>query len=711
MGVSVAKALRAAEKALKSGRFEEAEAQFEAILSSYPQNARARAGLKHIMETPFSAQLNDTERHAAAQLASLVQKANPLEAAVFAEAMLASHSGSFAAAQVVAEQCARIQRYDLAAKALRQALRLRDAHPRTWYNLAICLNKILDHAGAMDALEKALELRPDYDEALRLLKLTALKCSNEERALWAVQTLSERHPENAGYLCDLGDMLVRLGRYDEADQVYQKAIASDPTHLESQLATCLRLNPIMTSKAMIAQSRAGVHKALGVLTSLEASLDQVPRRLSDEPYFLAYHAENDAPIKSEIAATLRSSCPGLNYEAPHVRNWAGPAEKIRLGVCSEFLSNHTIGKLFGGYIEKLDPERYEITLIRLQSSKPDDMSRRFAGQAARVVTLRSELVQQHTQIADLELDILFYPDIGMSPDTYSLAFARLAPIQMVSWGHPDTTGIDTLDYYLSADSIEASDAQAHYSERLICFERLPCYYQAKTLRPADLDRVALGLPASGRLYGCPQTLFKFHPDFDAVLSAIVDQDPEGHIVLLEGRVPSWVRALKARWAQSAPSLLEKCVFLPHQPQEAFLALMQSMDVLLDPIHFGSGNTLYEAMSMGVPIVTWPGDFMRGRIVAGAYAQMGIENPPIASSLDEYAPLAISLAQDEGRRAILSAKLKEAAEAHLIEDDLAIEEFDQFVQAALDARRAGKLLPTRWRGSDATLSSDLKEGVS
>jgi hypothetical protein len=117
------------------------------------------------------------------------------------------------------------------------------------------------------------------------------------------------------------------------------------------------------------------------------------------------------------------------------------------------------------------------------------------------------------------------------------------------------------------------------------------------------------------------------------------------------------------------------------------------------------------MAMGVPIVTWPGEFMRGRIVAGAYSQMGIEDAPIAPSLDDYAKTAVSLAQDRQRRAEMSARLKQAARRDLFNDDLALQEFDIFVRAALSACQQGARLSADWRSGLAGKSRDLKESVS
>ena len=65
--------------------------------------------------------------------------------------------------------------------------------------------------------------------------------------------------------------------------------------------------------------------------------------------------------------------------------------------------------------------------------------------ANKVINLDTRIQEQQQQIAKEDLDIIFYPDIGMSSTTYFLAFSRLAPVQIVSWGHPETTGVSTID--------------------------------------------------------------------------------------------------------------------------------------------------------------------------------------------------------------------------------------------------------------------------
>ena len=73
------------------------------------------------------------------------------------------------------------------------------------------------------------------------------------------------------------------------------------------------------------------------------------------------------------------------------------------------------------------------------------------------------------RIRNDRLHLLIFTDIGMAPETTMLAALRLAPAQCATWGHPTTSGLSTVDYFLSSEWMEPADAQQHYSERLVLF--------------------------------------------------------------------------------------------------------------------------------------------------------------------------------------------------------------------------------------------------
>src|SRR5262249_36843907 len=168
-------------------------------------------------------------------------------------------------------------------------------------------------------------------------------------------------------------------------------------------------------------------------------------------------------------------------------------------------------------------------------------------------------------------------------------------------------------------------------------------------------RARLGIADDAHIYLCPQSLFKFHPDFDPILKEILARDPKGRLLLVEGIEPAWTDTLQNRFRRSFPESAERVQFLPRSGRGDFLGLMSICDVMLDPVHFGGGNTTYEALALGVPIVTLPSAFMRGRVTAACYRKMGLDDC-IAKSPAEYVDLAVRLASDPAQRRTMQSRI-------------------------------------------------------
>jgi predicted O-linked N-acetylglucosamine transferase (SPINDLY family) len=136
-------------------------------------------------------------------------------------------------------------------------------------------------------------------------------------------------------------------------------------------------------------------------------------------------------------------------------------------------------------------------------------------------------------------------------------------VQCVTLGHPVTTGIPNVDYFLSADVLEPADAAQHYSETLIRLSNISSYFTRRSPVGAPPAREDFGLPADVRLYVCGQNPIKFHPEFDAVLAEILRRDPEGLLVLFNGsKTERWGQLLLERFHQTMPDVADRIVFLP-----------------------------------------------------------------------------------------------------------------------------------------------------
>ena len=400
-------------------------------------------------------------------------------------------------------------------------------------------------------------------------------------------------------------------------------------------------------------------------------------------FFLAYHGECERELQMKAARMCLHAVPDLDMTAAHCQTLARRPGRIRVGFISRHLSHHSIGKTSRGLIEKLDRGRFEVYVLRITPSVEDEITRRICAAADRAITLDKDVRSAREQIAALQLEVLFYQDIGMEPTSWFLAFARLAPVQCVSFGHPSTTGIPNMDYFISNDLFEVPDAAAHYSERLFLLHDLPtlAYYYRPPAPRGVPSKLKFGLPADASLYLCPQTLFKLHPDFDACLAGILRGDPRGRVVLIEGDFDEWTRLLRERFARSMPDVTDRILFLPGLPQADFLELLAAADVVLDPVHFNGMNSSLESFAVGTPVVTLPTRLQRGRHTQAMYRKMEILDC-IASSPEEYIRIAVRLGTDPEYREELRSRIQ-ARNGVLFEDSRVVREFERFFCEAVD----------------------------
>jgi predicted O-linked N-acetylglucosamine transferase (SPINDLY family) len=589
---------------------------------------------------------------------------------------------------------ARDQRDFATAQALlEQALGLDDQDADAHAELGLTLALAGRAREAIPAYQAALRIRPHDAFAWSNLGAAFLSLHRPKEAETCFRGALQAEPDQPAALQNLAAILKESGRALEAQPLFRRAGAVGGG-LDAWLQGYVALSPILPSAQALAAQRAAFEAGVETLAGATAPRAYDGGKIGLPWFYLAYHGLSDRPVLEQLADAVTHA--GAPAPSPFQQNASTASRaRIRIGFCSEFLSDHTIGRLFEGLIENLDRTRFEVVVAHGVHAVRDAMRSRIDELADQTLTLPKPPEAARQALRDLHLDVLIFTDLGMSAQTWFLALERHAPIQVTTWGHPDTSGMPNVDYFLSSDLIEPPDADKDYRERLIRLSRLPACYARPSGAP-QAPRSAFGLPEDTTLYGCPQSLFKIHPEFDAVLAQIVAADPESRIVMVQARNPAWMEVLRTRWRTEHPHLPDKVLFLPRMSPPTFLAHLGLIDVLLDPPHFGSGNTLYEAMFHGTPIVTWPGAHMRGRIVEGAYRQMEVATAPIAATLEAYAQVAVELGRDVIRRRSLREDLRSRAAERLFSDLGAVRDLEAFLTAAMQAHRRGERLPSGWR---------------
>jgi protein O-GlcNAc transferase len=527
---------------------------------------------------------------------------------------------------------------------------LADAH----YDLGNTLHELgqLDEAEA--SYRRALENKPDFAEVYSNFGITLKTLGRLDEAEACYRQALRIKPDLAEAHNNLGIVLKDMCRLDEAAVSYHNAYQLGM--YGARIKAAFMLPAIMGTRQEAMASRAKFEQNLDELIAEKGVLDAPLTSIGETNFYLAYHGVNDRDLQVKVAKYYEQACPSLLYTAPHcLKPKPEIRKKIRVGFLSKFLYNHSVSLCFSKIIETLSlNEQFDIALI---SEHPVDETiySEFAGKHVR---LPNNLVQAREILSALELDILLYLDIGMEPLSYFLAFSRLARAQCVLTGHPVTTGITNIDYFLSSDLMEPAAADEHYSEQLVRLP-MPVFYFARPILPTTLKtRNELGLPEGQHVYMCPMKLQKIHPDFDEAITRILQLDHNGVVVLFEdGTWPYWKESIVKRFESTIPeAFLERIIFLPWlKNTNDFISAIATADVILDPFHFGIGSTAATTSITGTPLVTKPGEFMRGRV--GAYfCEMLDMAECITKDTEGYAKKAVEIAVDPILRKKISAKM-------------------------------------------------------
>ncbi len=577
-------------------------------------------------------------------------------------------------------QC--IREYNTAVFLFNLAIQNHPTRSRYYQGLGEIFKILRESDNALQCFQKALELDPcRVDTLVALGNMIQLQGRINEAETYYLKALAvDADCEKA--LIGLGNLYKKQGKVDDARNCYLKSLDLK-FNPGIEIKSAFLLPVICDSNDSILNVRGNLEKKLAQLKRKNIRLSDPYAQVGTTSFHLAYHGLNNKKIQGKIASFYRETCPELVWRPNQIVNPVRDESKLSIGFISRFLHRHTIGYLNYGIIKHLNRERFHVKVFRFPG-KEDELSQSIQQAADELIDLPENLKKARRIIAEQALDILFYLDIGMDPLTYFLGYSRLAPVQCATWGHADTTGIPNMDYYLSSEHAEPENAQQHYSEKLVRLSRFPMYCYFPDLPDEPIEREKAGLPNDQNLYLCPQSLFKFPPDFDVILKAILEKDPNGAIILFEGKHASWADLLRKRFARTMPGVMDRVYFHSRVPRKEFLSIVSLADVVLDTIHFNGGYTSLLCLACGVPIVTMPGHFMRGRMTQALYQQIGVPDC-IVEGNQNYIDMAVTLGTDKARNRQLRRKIKSRSRS-LFEDINAVNELERFFERSFEQIR-------------------------
>jgi predicted O-linked N-acetylglucosamine transferase (SPINDLY family) len=545
---------------------------------------------------------------------------------------------------------------------------------------------------ALASFERAVVLKPDYTEAWISLARFLIDLERPREAMAAAREATLLAPQDRLAWHLLGLALHALDLLDQAAEAQRRAIALDPEFRDGwrwlgysletdgdlvgaaqayERALALRYEPktalhlallgpsFATDMAQIDWARERVPRELQRLVASGFTTEAPHRLLEHATGVYAYWGGDDLPLHRAFAEFCRRVAPGLIWRAPHVDGWQPPVgRKPRVAWVTYYVFPHTVERMWGGIARALPGFGFE---VRVFTNYASQSAEREAMEHATgpVVVLPDDLDQARRAIAEFEPDIVIYPELGLNPFIYCLGFARLAPLQITSWGHAATSGLDEIDVFLGNSDLDPPGAERFYSEELVRLDPPPICYRRHLPVRTDSDLAFLKAPPDAKVYLCIQSLLKLRPDFDAVLAKILATDPNGVLVIVGRRARQSLRIIERRLAAAIPDWRRRVRLIAWLSDGDFAALLDRADAILDTHHFAGGHTSYDMIAQCHPFVTLPGPFSKGRVGAMLYRAIGVEEL-IARDEAHYVELAVRLANDRPWHEALAARIAAAA---------------------------------------------------
>ena len=513
--------------------------------------------------------------------------------------------------------------------------------------------------------ELALNLSPNRISILENLASIYLLNKKFKKSEEVLNKLEQLSVENIKLSEIKFYVLKNLNKYEELKKFLEKKNYFKDINKKIFINAKLIYPSFFNNMSEIDDARSNLIKNIDELSKIKDINLSLDGEMLEPPIFnLSYDQYENIDINSKIVGIYRKIYPELNQKFQIKQK----NQKIRIGFISEFFSNHTIGKLFKGIIFNLSDEKFEKFVFHSHKTDLSPIYQEFLNAEKKTniknITLSKNFKKSINEISQKNLDIVFFPDIGMSSEFYYLSFIRFAKIQITSWGHPITTSNDTIDYFLSSKILETKDAHKRFSEKLILSDYLPMYFYKPKIKNILPEKEII----KKNLYFCSQNLMKIHPHFDEIIGKILTRDKKSKIFFIKDKNEIISKKLIKRFEKNILIDLNRITFFEKMGVEDYINTCGSSSVLLDTLYFGAGNSFHESMFYGTPTVTMPTENLKSRIVLGAYKQMQIEKPPVVTSIDEYVDCAVELANLENNKMLeLKKYFQQRANDHLFEN--------------------------------------------
>ncbi|MEO6875488.1 MAG: tetratricopeptide repeat protein [Opitutaceae bacterium] len=566
--------------------------------------------------------------------------------------------------------CAALNDLTSAEKHLRAALAREPALAEAWCHLGATLKGLNRLAEAGAAYMQEIALKPDYGDAHNRLGALVSEMSGFAAAVPHFRRAVELQPDDLVSRANLGVALAQAGAAAEARQCFERVLAVEPDH---ELA--------LTGRALVHQEAGRIADAIA---DYSAVLQKRPRNHeAHSGRLLAKHYLAEVSWDDLFADHAAFGTVAAQLSLASLPNSADPARRLRVAFLSPDLRAHSVAYFLEPLLAHLDREQFEIYLYH-DHPRVDAMSERlkkyatqwrhFAGRSG--TSVESAI---RADAPDVLVDLAGHTGLNRLP----LFARRLAPVQITYLGYPNTTGLRTMDYRLvDAVTDPVGEADRFHTEQLVRFAPTAWSYAPPAAAPDCPE------PPSAKAgfvtFGCFNNFAKVNAATLGVWSRVLTAVPGSHLLLKGYGLDDPAQAADLRVRLAALGIDGARVqLMGRTPGIAnHLAAYGRMDIALDTFPYHGTTTTCEALWMGCPVVTLPGDRHASRV--GASLLQAVGRPDwIARDADDYVRIAAELAGDQLRLAHERLHLREAMRSSPLMDH------------AGQGRRFGAAIRTCW----------------
>jgi predicted O-linked N-acetylglucosamine transferase (SPINDLY family) len=528
-------------------------------------------------------------------------------------------------------------------------------HPFGNYNFArlAYLGGNLEQAKAL--VRVALQAKPEFPQAAALLSSVLHAQGDSAAAAEAMATALRLDPGNFGFWLTQAAQLYALRRHDEAESAVRQALALDPQSPEALKL----LSDLFCVHGFAAQALELLLKAIQI----------DPARLdfrSSALMLMNYDEELDANAlfeqHREFGIRLEQAFPVRFARYTSARE---SSRRLRVGYVSGDLWTHPVTLFLMPVFERHDREQFEIFCYS-STHNADHITERVRGLSNHWVDAAAMSDAQladriHSDAIDILVDLTGHTGRSRLP-----VFAqRPAPVQATWLGYLNTTGLTRMDYRLCDRRTDPSAcSQARHTEELV---HLPhsqwCY------RPFLSTEVPMAAPVETNnhvTFGSFNSAMKISAAMCRRWGQLLLRVPHSRLRIADIASEQKRESIR-RELLSLGIAEERFEFLPRVDLAAYYKLFSTIDICLDTFPYGGGTTTFDALWMGVPVVTATGSIPVSRSAASILSALGLD-AWIAPSVDEFVDVAARHAADRQTIAKLRQTLRQQLQQSPLTDE-------------------------------------------